>query len=74
MTTKARVFETEDGRYFVEDLGSKNGTFVDGQRVERAELSSGDRIQLGNIVLRFQMKEASGRQIRNSKSEIRKRG
>ncbi len=37
---------SEEG-FFVEDLGSTNGTFVDGQRVERAALTSGSTIQLG---------------------------
>ncbi len=31
----------------LEDLGSKNGTFFDGQRVDRIELRDGDRFQLG---------------------------
>ncbi len=33
--------------YFVEDLGSANGTFVQGERVTRYKLSDGDQIQLG---------------------------
>jgi len=37
-----------------EDLGSTNGSFVNGQRVERRALVPGDRIQLGSgTVLRF---------------------
>jgi len=31
----------------LEDLGSKNGTFFDGQRIEQIELRDGDRFQLG---------------------------
>lgn len=31
----------------LEDLGSKNGTFFDGQRIERIDLRDGDRFQLG---------------------------
>jgi diguanylate cyclase (GGDEF)-like protein len=43
-----------DGRYFVEDLGSTNGTFVGGQRLKTSEIRPGDRIQLGpHVVLRF---------------------
>ena len=46
---------TEGGRCFVRDLGSSNGTFVNGQRVDRlqsegAELFSGDYIQFGEDV------------------------
>lgn len=37
----------------VEDLGSKNGTLVNGAAVERAELANGDILQLGNMGPRF---------------------
>ncbi len=38
----------------VEDLGSKNGTFFNGQRVDRVELHDGDRFQMGsNIILKL---------------------
>jgi hypothetical protein len=48
----ARVFP--DGkRYALADLGSRNGCLVNGTRVTRRVLQDGDRIQLGNTVLRF---------------------
>jgi DNA-binding winged helix-turn-helix (wHTH) protein len=38
----------------IEDLGSKNGTFVQGRRIQKARrLSDGDRVQVGSIVLTF---------------------
>jgi DNA-binding winged helix-turn-helix (wHTH) protein len=38
----------------IEDLGSKNGTFVEGKRIEKPRvLSDGERIQVGSIVLTF---------------------
>jgi len=37
----------------IEDLGSTNGIFVNGQRVERTTLADGDQIQIGGQVLRF---------------------
>lgn len=41
-------------RYVVEDLGSRNGTFVDGYRIKRHSISDGDRVQIGpSIHLRF---------------------
>lgn len=44
----------EDGAYFVEDMGSANGTIVHGRRITRCQIESGDRIQLGpRVVLRF---------------------
>jgi diguanylate cyclase (GGDEF)-like protein len=50
----AKVSCRSDGRYFVEDLGSTNGTFVSGQRVTVCEIRPNDRIQLGpHVTLRF---------------------
>jgi hypothetical protein len=43
-----------DGGIFVEDLASRNGTFVNGQRVQRARVGVGDRIRLGAIELRIE--------------------
>ncbi len=37
----------------VEDLGSKNGTFVDGVRIERRELSGAHTLKLGDLELAF---------------------
>ena len=48
----------EGGQYLVRDLGSKNGTFLNGERIgsERRQLRSGDRLALGRgqVVLKFQ--------------------
>jgi two-component system cell cycle response regulator len=50
----ARITRSADGAYAIEDLGSTNGTFVAGRRVQRAPLTSGERVQLGReSVFRF---------------------
>lgn len=36
-------------RFFVEDLGSTNGTLVNGSRVKRQTLKSDDEIQMGKL-------------------------
>jgi pSer/pThr/pTyr-binding forkhead associated (FHA) protein len=39
--------------YHVVDLGSRNGTRVNGSRVQSARLASGDRIRVGHVELEF---------------------
>ena len=40
------VMRVQDGKAFLEDLGSANGTFVRGQKIERHELQDGDEIAI----------------------------
>lgn len=42
----ARVFH-EEGRMMIEDFGSMNGTFVNGQRVKLMSLAKGDSVAIG---------------------------
>ena len=41
----------------VVDLASTNGTYVNDKRVERARLSSGDRLRVGRVELRVERAE-----------------
>jgi len=50
--------ERRGNRYRVVDLGSKNGTFLNGKRVRMALLSDGDQIRIGFTVLQFFLAEA----------------
>lgn len=45
------LLEIAPPRCFLRDLGSTNGTYVNGQKVQEAFLSNGDRIQGGQTVL-----------------------
>jgi len=38
-----------------EDLGSSNGTYVNGERVQEAELSPGDTLKVGSVVFVVQI-------------------
>ena len=39
--------------FFISDLDSRNGTWVNGERIRRQKLASGDRIRLGGIEFEF---------------------
>jgi pSer/pThr/pTyr-binding forkhead associated (FHA) protein len=41
------------GKYVIEDLGSLNGMFINGERVKRAVLRDGDILKLGHAILLF---------------------
>ena len=43
------------GAYLLRDLGSTNGTFVNGQPIESMMLASGDRLSLGGLEMVFHL-------------------
>lgn len=45
----------ESESVLVEDLGSSNGTFVNGKRVQSASLAPGDTLQIGSVVFVIQL-------------------
>ncbi len=49
--------------YLIEDLGSSNGTKVNGKKIKRCVLRHGDTIQIGKTRLQFEDKEAKSRPI-----------
>ena len=49
----ARIFRGPDG-YVVEDLKSRNGTWVNGTRVFHSILNSGDEVRIGATDLRYE--------------------
>ncbi len=49
----AEVVRLAEG-YLLRDLGSRNGTFVNGQRVQEYVLSDGDKVAIGDIVFIFE--------------------
>jgi pSer/pThr/pTyr-binding forkhead associated (FHA) protein len=46
--------EVTDDRIDVIDLSSTNGTFVNGKRIERARMRSGDLLQVGRLALKVE--------------------
>ncbi len=48
-----------DGCHVLKDLGSSNGTYLNGERIDSDVLSAGDSIQVGRMVFEFQEQAAS---------------
>lgn len=46
-----------DGSYQIKDLDSSNGTFVNDKRITSLPLSEGDKIQIGDTILRVRLKQ-----------------
>jgi DNA-binding winged helix-turn-helix (wHTH) protein len=55
----ARIVVSKDGA-MLEDLGSKNGTYLRNERITSARLSDGDEIRLGTACLTFRLARAQG--------------
>jgi ABC transport system ATP-binding/permease protein len=49
----AELRKSPTGRYEIIDLGSHNGTFVNGSRIDRAELGDSDIISIGHATFRL---------------------
>ena len=48
------VIERREGdAFFVRDIGSLNGTYVNGEQVDETKLASGDEVQIGMFKLMF---------------------
>ncbi len=55
----ARIQMQQD-QIWIEDLGSTNGTFVNGEKIKRARLKEGDRVLIGTSILKLIAGDGSG--------------
>ncbi len=53
------LIEVGNGKAVLRDLGSQNGTFVNGDRVTKTPLEDGDRITAGRTILRVSFEDVS---------------
>jgi len=58
-TAHAKIL-SKDGAWIIEDIGSTNGTFVNGERCKLATLRNGDVIRIGDTELTFVGEPAPG--------------
>ena len=49
-----------DGDFYIKDLKSKNGTYVNNERVDVAKLQPADRIQVGSVIMLFEQELLAG--------------
>ena len=49
----------ENDAVVIEDLGSTNGTFVNGEKIKRAQLKEGDRVLIGTSILKVIVMDGS---------------
>ncbi len=59
----ARITKLEDGTVEIEDLGSRNGTTVNGVKVKRVQLKVGDRIGIGAATFLYARRDELGEEI-----------
>jgi predicted Ser/Thr protein kinase len=43
----------ENGRFYIYDVESRQGTMVNGRPVQKQELKDGDEVRIGNVTMRF---------------------
>jgi transcriptional regulator with AAA-type ATPase domain len=53
MSSAHALFTRRDGAWMIEDVGSRNGTLINGHPVKRAELVGGDIVELGRTFFVF---------------------
>lgn len=58
LSRKHCLFEKRPDGWWVQDLGSRNGTKLNGVRVTHAALTGGDVVRVGNLEIRFMAPEA----------------
>jgi pSer/pThr/pTyr-binding forkhead associated (FHA) protein len=67
-TAHAQIVQ-EGNDYYIEDLKSSNGTFLDGVKVQKNKLSNGQKIKLGVSTLIFEMVDLRQKR-KNTKTAI----
>ena len=55
----AQIQRSKDGVYTLQDLGSRNGTYVDGERIDSRVIVNGDEVVLGTVRFRFRAERPS---------------
>lgn len=56
----AVIFNTPDGKWFIEDLDSANKTYLNDEMVQKAEIKTGDTVRITDFTVEINLEEGSG--------------
>jgi hypothetical protein len=59
VSRKHAKISTHNGQVIIQDLGSTNGTFVNGEKIKRVRLREGDRILIGTSIIKLVTADAA---------------
>jgi len=60
VSRKHAKISTQAGQITIQDLGSTNGTFVNGEKIKRVRLKEGDRILIGTSIIKLVAVDGAG--------------
>ena len=60
------LIKSEDGNYIVQDLGSSNGTRINGVKIVEQQLAHSDILQVGGIEIMYHCEDADVNSAQNS--------
>lgn len=72
----AQIAQTQDGNFCITDLGSSNGTLLNGKKLKEKtyyKLQTGDELTFGDITTKFQSESSELNDFDNSQSIIKQR-
>lgn len=55
----AIIFNTEDGKWLIEDLNSANKTYLNGKQVQKEEVVNGNNLKIGDFTIEIGIEEKS---------------
>lgn len=71
ISRKHLKIEVTDGNAFIEDLGSTNGTFINGERIKRCLLKNGDKVHISSdTFFKFAIGDAAERLFQKEMHEM----
>ena len=69
------VIENREGKYYISDLGSESGTFINDEKVLEKEIDSGQEAKIGDFSIQFNVgvpKPANGANRGGGSSQLKK--